>query len=99
MLQAGIAVKVTIVHSFSLIYAANMSACASAGFRDTTATMLRSYAIDQTKQDNPALLDPTAIGKTIHAATAIGKTIHAAGFNLTVESECVFWALPLSSCI
>ena len=56
MLHAGIAVKVTIVHSFSLIYAANMSACASAGFRDTTATMLRSYAIDQTKQDNPALL-------------------------------------------
>ena len=58
MLQAGIAVKVTIVHSFSLIYAANMSACASAGFRDTTATMLRSYAIDQTKQDNPALGRP-----------------------------------------
>ena len=57
MLQAGIAVKVTIVHSFSLIYAANMSACASAGFRDTTATML-SYAIDQTKQDNPALGRP-----------------------------------------
>ena len=50
--------KVTIVHSFSLIYAANMSACASAGFRDTTATMLRSYAIDQTKQDNPALGRP-----------------------------------------
>ena len=79
MLQAGIAVKVTIVHSFSLIYAANMSACASAGFRDTTATMLRSYAIDQTKQDNPAQLQLQLV--------------------LTVESECVFWALPLSSCI
>ena len=68
MLQAGIAAKVTIVHSFSLIYAANMSACASAGFRDTTATMLRSYAIDQTKQDNPALLRQLQLDpKTIHA--------------------------------
>ena len=37
--------------------------------------------------------------RAVPVATAIGKTKHPAGSNLTVESECVFWALPLSSCI
>ena len=42
-LDPGVAVTITIFHSFSLVFATNMT---------TTATRLCSYGIDQTKQDN-----------------------------------------------
>ena len=45
MLQAGIAVKVQSFTGFSLIYAANIVQLVllNSGFRDTTATILRSF--------------------------------------------------------
>ena len=65
----------------------------------------RHRKLGSTAKSSGPFLGPRIRSKTVPSnwaapvATAIGKTLHAAGFNLTVESECVFWALPLSSCI